>query len=167
MHQFCCEKDESVQYFLQNKAIDFEVKNKSRTFFIINEEEFCKGNLIILGYFSLALKVLTVPDEISNRKRILLDGLSAKFKGKPILHFPVYLIGQLAKNDMNKDQIEGNEIMSFAIDIIKEAQKNVGGRVVLIECNDNKKLKKFYSDTGFEIINKDNEDNQLQMISYL
>lgn len=167
MHQFCCQKDEAVQYFLRHKAEEFERIHKSRTYLIVDDDELEKGNIKLLAYFSLGLKVLTVSEGTSNRTRALLDGLSAKRRGKQISNFPVFLIGQLAKNDGYKDRINGREILSFAVDIIREAHKSVSGRLVLVECRDNEKLIDFYSSAGFDIIGKDSEDDSVQMISYL
>lgn len=107
-----------------------------------------------------------MPDETSNRKLSVLDGISAKIKGQRILSFPVFLIGQLAKNDSFKSEIEGKKIIELAVDIIRDTHKLVGGRMILIECNDNKYLKSFYINSGFEVINKDT-DSLLQMIAFL
>ena len=45
--------------------------------------------------------------------------------------------------------------MNFAYDIIGTAVEAVGGRYISIECNNNEKLLKFYSDNGFSEISRD------------
>ncbi len=95
----------------------------------------------------MAVKVFTVPETTSNRKRQQLDGFSAKEHGELISNFPCYLIGQLARNsNVPKESITGTEILSIAYSIIGEAVKAVGGRNILIECRNTEKLVKFYLD---------------------
>ena len=103
LSSFSCIQDEDIQNFLHNRAIDFEKLLKSRTYLVIDEQQFEHAdfklkNLIIYGYISLAVKVFTVPETTSNRQRQQLDGFSAKEHGKQISNFPCYLIGQLARN---------------------------------------------------------------------
>ena len=99
LSSFSCDKDKDIELFLHNRAIMFERLNKSRTYLlcdndILREEE----RFVVLGYFSIALKVLDLPENISNRSRKNLDGISAKLHGDVIKSIPCYLIGQLAKS---------------------------------------------------------------------
>ena len=67
LNGFRCKKDEDIELFLQNKAIEFERLSKSRTYLVcdVNDlENKSIDELIIYGYISLALKVLTVPDKV-------------------------------------------------------------------------------------------------------
>ncbi len=129
----------------------------------------CKeGKFVILGYFSIALAVLDIPEETSNRTRKKLDGLAAKLHGNVIKHLPCYLIGQLAKNSAipEKLSISGSELISSAFSIIQSAESLVGGRCVLIECHDNPQILKFYENNSFEIFAKKPFENfpMVQMI---
>ena len=84
-----------------------------------------------------------------------------------ISHFPCYLIGQLARNSkVPKNSISGAELLDFAYDIIDTAVEAVGGRYILIECNDNNKLIKFYQENNFSEINRINYEDKamVQMI---
>ena len=172
LSSFSCELDKDIENFLQNKAVQFEELSKARTYLIcsqkqVESENFCLDQLNIYGYFSLALKVLSIPDDFSNRKRMEIDGLSAKIYGKPINDFPCYLIGQLAKNsNIDINAISGDELLQSALNIISNAVKAVGGRYVMIECHNNDKLINFYKRNGFvkisNVFDKDNE--MLQMI---
>lgn len=150
---FSCEKDKDIENFLRNRAIDFEQINKARTYLVCDAAE---GRIVILGYFSISLKVLELSDELSNRKRKILDGLSAKLHGRVIKSVPCYLIGQLAKNsDISGEQaVDGTELINRAISIIRSAEMLVGGRYVLVECRDTPELIKFYEDNNFEQFEK-------------
>lgn len=55
-------------------------------------------------------------------------------------------------------------MLGYALAIIQELFETVGGRFVLIECEDNEKLIDFYKRNGFEILQK---DEFVQMIRYL
>ena len=155
LSSFSCVYDEDIQNFLHNRAIDFELLSKSRTYLIIDKEQFQKprirlDDLTIYGYISLAVKVFTVPETISNRQRQQLDGFSAKEHGKQISNFPCYLIGQLARNsNVPKESISGAELLNFAYDIIAISVDAVGGRNILVECHNNEKLVQFYLDNEF------------------
>lgn len=121
----------------------------------------------MLGYFSLALKVLSVPDIFSNNKRKNIDGLSAKIHGEKIKDFPCYLIGQLSRNStVDKAKISGDKIVEYALSIIKSAMCDVGGRAVMVECRNRKKLVNFYRNNGFEVVDNipDGDDEMIQMI---
>lgn len=107
------------------------------------------GQMRILGFFTVSLKVLNIPENFSNRKRLELDGFSAKMHGEPIKSIPCYLIGQVAKNSAMPNAVSGIVLLKGAISVIKSAVEDVGGRFVLVECRDDPHLRKFYSDNGF------------------
>lgn len=144
---------------------------KSRTYIIFNEEQFNDSvdisDLVVYGYFSLALKVLSVPDYTSNRTRKELDGYSAKIHGQVITDIPCYLIGQLARNSkVDKSDLSGNQILDFAVSVILNAVEAVGGRIIMIECRDEEKLISFYQNNDFSVISElpDNSIKMKQMI---
>ncbi|MBD5081926.1 MAG: hypothetical protein HDT44_09225 [Ruminococcaceae bacterium] len=68
LSSFSCEKDKDVEYFLHRE-----------------------GRFVILGYFTLALKVLDLPENLSNNMRKRLDGISAKLHGDVIRSIPCTL----------------------------------------------------------------------------
>ncbi len=167
LSSFSCSKDNDIQDFLWNKAVNFEKISKSRTYLICDENELKEGNLIILGYFTLALKVLYIPKKFSNRKRKNLDGYSYKFNGKQVSEIPCYLIGQLAKNSsVDNNYLTGNDIIEEAYRIIANVSREIGGRYILVECHDNNKLKTFYNDNYFQefAFIADNDIPMIQMI---
>ena len=50
--------------------------------------------------------------------------------------------------------ITGDELLSLALDKIREAQGILGGKVVYVECEDVAYLKDFYQSNGFVIFGK-------------
>lgn len=172
LSSFSCEKDKDIEFFLHNNAIKFELLNKSRTYLLCDSNALSeKGKFVILGYFSTALKVLELPDNLSNRKRKELDGLSAKLHGEVIRSIPCYLIGQLAKNsNISKEQAaKGSDLIDQALSVIKSAKAFVGGRFVMIECRNTSKLLDFYANNGFKSFDEiPHEDMQMvQMLRAL
>ena len=62
LSEFSCERNSDVERFLKNSAIEFTRKNQSLTYLVFSVED---GEL--LGYFTIALKPLTVRGEtVSN-----------------------------------------------------------------------------------------------------
>lgn len=170
LSSFSCKQDTDIEHFLHNRAVEFEKLSKSRTYLILDEDELLSKDILnqtIYGYISLALKILSVPENISNRKRQELDGFSAKLYGEVIKDFPCYLIGQLARSsNVNANAIKGRQILELAESVIARAVNSVGGRYVMIECRDDIKLTKFYEDNDFEEIARipDNGQPMVQMI---
>lgn len=183
LSSFVCEKDKDIEDFLHTKAIKYERLSKARTYFVVDEEQLIQltkekeesssvnlSELTMYGYFSLALKVLSVSEQFANNQRKSIDGLSAKIHGERISDFPCYLIGQLSRNSaVLKSTISGEEIINHAFSIIKSAMLNVGGRAIMIECRNEKKLIEFYSKNGFHLIDAipDGEDVMIQMIQVM
>ena len=169
LSSFSCMKDKDIEFFLHNRAIEFEKLSKARTYLVFDQEQLeCKEkNLMIYGYISLALKILSVPQEMSNRMRKELDGFSAKIHGEQIRDFPCYLIGQLSKNsNVKSEKISGKQLIDFACDIIAASAEAVGGRYMMIECRNEEKLVQFYKDNHFSEIARIPDENQpmVQMI---
>lgn len=170
LSSFSCEKDEDIEHFLHNRAIEFESLSKARTYLIFNEEELLSKDITeqtVYGYISIALKILSVPDDTSNHMRKEIDGFSAKIHGERISDFPCYLIGQLSRNSkVSRDSISGEQLLNFAEDVIQTAVSSVGGRYMMIECRDNEKLIGFYSNNDFEEIARipDEKQPMVQMI---
>lgn len=172
LSSFSCVQDKDIENFLHNRAVEFEKLSKARTYLICDADQlladgFFMDQLIIYGYVSIALKVLSVPDDMSNRKRKEIDGLSAKIHGEQIKDFSCYLIGQLSRNsNVAHDSISGADLLQASYDVIAAAIDAVGGRYVMIECHEDQKLIDFYSANGFEEISRVADENRpmVQMI---
>ena len=166
LSSFACKQDKDIQNFLQDRAVKFEILSKSRTYLIVDQEQIpnpdiSSSELTIYGYISLAIKNFTAPEGMSNRQRQQLDGFSAKEHGKIISNFPCYLIGQLARNsNVPKDSLSGKELLAISYSLINEAIKLVGGRNILVECRNNKKLVAFYLDNDFSQVARIPDGNQ-------
>ncbi|MBY6838844.1 acetyltransferase [Clostridium botulinum] len=151
MSDFKCSNNEDVENFLlkKDKAIRNEKADKTRTHLVVDKDNpYTKdGQVRILGYFSLSTKPLKIPNNISRTMVKQLDGVNKNAK-----YVECYLIGQLGKNENHKHGITGKELLDKALDLLKQVQKAIGKRVILVESVDNKKVLDFYNDNGFEFI---------------
>ena len=153
---FYCEKNEDVQEFLRSTAIEFEYKNISRTYVFIDEDQLINDDVIaILGYFTITMKSIAFTEEVSKslRKKITSNKHADQAVG--------YLIGQVGKNDEYIEYITGKEIVETAIELIFELFAKLGGRFVIVECEDHPKLLEFYERLEFKLIQENDDFVQL------
>jgi len=158
---FSC-KDDDVETFLKNKALEYEKRNKSRTYLILDEKRLYQNEIIILGYFTLSLKALSFGDNVSKSKIKSIDGFS-----KDIRMTATILIGQFGKDQNNAKDIDGSNLFSECLKIVYEIHDRVGNRIVLLECNNFDKIINFYEKNGFEILQNSESGKYLQMIRQL
>jgi hypothetical protein len=160
MLNFCC-RDEGVQNFLNNKALDYERRNLARTYLIVDEEKFNSNELSILAYYTLSIKALVFSENLSKRKRKEIDAFS-----KESMATGAILIGQLGKDFNIGGVITGQEIMRFVIDAVYCAFDIAACRISYLECQPIVKLMEFYKSCGFVYL-QDNKNGLSQMVRFL
>lgn len=153
---FCCNRDNDITDFIRNKAVEYEKRDKCRTYiFFDNEYMLVSGKLKIVGYFSIAIKTMKVPvlETMSHNLRKKLGNLSDKDQ-----NLVVYLIGQLGRDtSYSKDDLDGTQMIQACYGLIESARDIVGGRIILVECKPIKKVCKIYEDEGFIDITEDGD----------
>lgn len=155
LRSFSCDKDSDLTFFLTERAIKFDKLGKSKTFLLLDEDKLAQKEISIVAFFSLAMQIISLPDTLSSNAIKKMDGLSSRIHGKRLKDLSVYLIGQLAKNDLYSKQITGTEILKYAFSEIYIARNIVGGRVVAVDCKNEDKLLNFYQSNGFVRIGSD------------
>ena len=166
--QFECHRDHDLVDFLQSRSVLFEQKAKSRTYLIIDEEELPRGNISIVAYFSVAPQIMYIPPNLSVRKIQRLDGFSGKIHGKKINALPVFLIGQLAKNDHYAESITGHGVLRYVWSIIGKVYNAIGGRIVMVDVKSSADgLIRFYEREGFKFVSADADTGLSQLIYML
>ena len=158
---FSC-KDKDAEHFLKNKAIEFEKRNKSRTYLVFDETKYLSGDGTILAYFTLSLKSLKFGSTLSKNKIKDIDGFSKEVGGVAIA-----LIGQLGKDEKEAKHVSGSDLLELCMEFIHQVQNLIGGRYVLVECQDFEKIVKYYLANNFERLQLDDSDNYLQMVRRL
>lgn len=73
MSSFICTDNTDIANFLHEKAIKYEQLGKARTYLFFDEEKLERGLFVIVGYFSLALKTLILPESTSTNRRKVID----------------------------------------------------------------------------------------------
>jgi len=144
---FTCPKNPDVERFLKKSAIEFTKKNQSVTYLVVSAED-----VRLLGYFTLALKPLTVKGEtVSNTVKRKLLRISELDEKSDTYTMSAYLVAQLGKNFSENEgkEITGEELLKLAWDKIKEIQYLGGGMVTFLEAENEEKLLSFYRDNRF------------------
>ena len=145
--EFSCPMNPDVERFLKHSSIEFTKKNQSVTYLVFSVAD---GKL--LGYFTLALKPLTVRGEtVSNTVKRKLLRVSELDKKSDTYTMSAYLIAQLGKNYSENDgkMITGAELLELAWNKIKEIQYLGGGVVTFLEAENEEKLLSFYRNNRF------------------
>ena len=144
---FSCPKNPDVERFLKKSAIEFTKKNQSVTYLVVSAED-----VRLLGYFTLALKPLTVRGEtVSNTVKRKLLRISELDEKSDTYTMSAYLVAQLGKNFSESEgkDITGEELLKLAWDKIKEIQYLGGGIVTFLEAENEEKLLSFYRGNRF------------------
>lgn len=147
LSEFSCPMNPDVERFLKHSSIEFTKKNQSVTYLVFSV---VGGRL--LGYFTLALKPLTVRGEtVSNTVKKKLLRISELDKRTDTYTMSAYLIAQLGKNYSENDgkMITGAELLELAWDKIRVTQYMFGGMVTFLEAENEEKLLSFYHNNRF------------------
>lgn len=150
LSSFYVSRNADVEHFIHDLAIQYEKSNNARSFVVMDDSR------KPLGFISLALTTLRIPEDISVSLKKKLRG----FGRSSSMDVPCYLIGQLARFDSaNKNDLSGNEIFSFISDAVKQSHRFFGGRVLAVDCID--RLVPYYETRGFVLLNKIDDLNQM------
>ena len=144
---FSSPKNKDVERFLKKSAVEFTKKNQSVTYLVVSAED-----VRLLGYFTLALKPLTVRGEtVSNTMKRKLLRISELDEKSDTYTMSAYLVAQLGKNfsESGGTEITGAELLKLAWDKIKEIQYLGGGVVTFLEAENEERLLSFYRDNRF------------------
>ena len=145
---FSCPKNPDVERFLMKSSIEFTKKNQSVTYLV-----FDVSSMELVGYFTIALKPLTVRGEtVSNTVKKKLMRVSELDEQSQTYTMSAYLIAQLGKNFKNgaEKKITGEELLELAWDIVEKMQYMGGGMVTFLEAENSERLLSFYQANRFQ-----------------
>lgn len=145
---FSCQKNPDVERFLKKSSIEFTKKNQSVTYLV-----FDVSSMELVGYFTIALKPLTVRGEtVSNTVKKKLMRVSELDEQSQTYTMSAYLIAQLGKNFKNgaEKKITGEELLELAWDIVEKMQYMGGGMVTFLEAENSERLLSFYQANRFQ-----------------
>ncbi len=144
---FSCPRNPDVERFLKKSSVEFTKKNQSVTYLV-----FDINSMVLVGYFTLALKPLTVRGEtVSNTVKRKLLRVSELDKNTDTYTMSAYLVAQIGKNFTGgaEEKITGEELLELAWNKIKEMQYLGGGMVTFLEAENEGKLLDFYKANRF------------------
>lgn len=150
---FHCTRDQDREEYLHTKAIVMEKKSVSRTYLAIENDK-------VVGYFTIGLKCMKVPEDVSLsntiHKRMNIDHKSGVAQS--------YLLGQIGRDDSSSKGL-GKKLLDQSIQRVMNANRIVGCRMIRLDCTDD--LTDYYEDNGFIKISKNNNSNLNQMVMLL
>ena len=136
---FECSLNTEIETFLDRNSIDFAKRKMSITYFVLDD------NGQFIAYFTLTHKPVFVPRELLSGSSIRKIERHARLDEETKAYsVSAFLIAQFGKNQKYKAEYSGNELMDQAIDILKNVQRQVGGGVLFLECEDKRELLEFY-----------------------
>ena len=142
--------DPNVEAFLKNSAEEFARQHKSVTHLV-----FSSDMAELLGYFTLAIKPITVRDERMSKTMARAFKKVGKFdEVQNTYTVAAYLIGQLGRNfsPSLRNSISGDELLEVALHLLKGIQYDIGGTIAFLEAQGNEKLLSFYGSGGFRAL---------------
>lgn len=143
---------EDVIRFLKNDAINFEKEDQTRTYLLINDEQWEDGNIQIDGYFSIALKNMYFNKSID--KSFLYETFGVTNTNNRV----AFLIGQLARNECS-EKGTGKMLLEEALSYIANVSDIIGGRIVYLDCD--RSLQSYYEKNGFSFLQTKKSNNEL------
>jgi hypothetical protein len=159
LQSFTCEKNQDVQDFLHDaaKSIRMQKKSVARTYMIIDSV-----NDEIAAYFAIAFKpIILEKDHELSKSKVKKLPIHTDEEGT-IEIIPTILIGQIGRADgYSKDDIDLEDILDYIFGIINIVKAYIGGKVVLVEVNNEPKLVEHYKKYGFEKIQESSDMSQL------
>lgn len=140
LSDFSCPKNDEIEAFVKKNALDFAKKKMSVTHLVVNEQ----GELAAI--YTLAHKAVEISDaglsSSIRRKLRRYAQLDEKSKSYTVSAF---LIAQFGKNySLERIDLNGVRLMEKAFETLSKVQREVGGGVAYLECENKPKLLSFY-----------------------
>ena len=146
LRTFHCVKNKDLEDFLINpdKAISFEKRQIAKTYLFLDK------NFKVVAYYTIALNIFST----QNLSKTLIKRLDGIDKNRE--YIASYLIAQLGKSDTCEFKI-GNSILNHATKNIQKVINTIGGRFIVIDSINNKKIIEFYNNNNFITIDDCNK----------
>lgn len=141
LSDFSCNKNNEIENFVKKNAVDFAKRKMSVTHLVLNE----KSELIAI--FTLTHKALELGDEnLSSATRKKLKRYAQLNETTNSYMVSAFLIAQFGKNYSNNAnwQVDGDSLMESCMNVLETVQREVGGGIVYLECEDKPQLLSFY-----------------------
>ena len=168
LSSFSCRINPAIENFFRNRAIDFARRKLSITY-MVNDWDDDK----ILGCFALTHKAVLIPNAgLSSTSRRKLERFARLDRATGDYMASAFLIAQFGKNYGVDDgkRITGSQLMDIVNDILVNIQRQIGGGIIYLDCEDNEKLQQFYVNEKFhkfgERFSQEEEQNYIQYMRF-
>ena len=153
LSDFSCPLNPDVEYFMHNKAYDFERVGLARTYLVFAQTKTYDTYLVAI--YSLGQSDVQLSEDIKPRHKKKMFGTTYPV-GKNV---KTLLIGQLAKNYTNgyNKYITGDILMGLIFSRIKDIHMIFPSVVTHIDCKDEEHLKRYYERYGFKLFKKNDD----------
>lgn len=139
LSDFSCPKNFEIESFVKQNALEFAKRKMSITYLVIDEE----GQLAAI--FALTHKAVQLTNEgLSGSMRKKIERHAKLDEQSNTYMLSAFLIAQFGKNAQYTEKITGNELMDMTMNILVAVQREIGGGVVYLECEERPQLLTFY-----------------------
>lgn len=141
LSDFSCPINNEIENFAKKNAVDFAKRKMSVTHLVLNED----GDLMAI--FTLTHKALELGDKnLSAETRKKIKRYAQLNETTNSYMVSAFLIAQFGKNYANGNnlQVDGDSLMESSMNVLKAVQREVGGGIVYLECENKPKLLSFY-----------------------
>lgn len=163
---FSCPINPAIENFVKNRAIDFSRRKLSVTYLVKDP-----ANGQMLGYFALTHKAVLIPStNLSKTSRKKLERYARLDRATGEYMASAFLIAQFGKNYAVDEggRISGSELMNIANDILVNIQRQIGGGIIYLDCEDIENLKRFYEYEKFQTFGERfSEEDDQKYIQYM
>lgn len=167
LSDFSCPLNGEIEKFVWCNAIEFAKKKMSITYFLMDLD----GEIVAI--FTLTHKAVEIGNaKLSSAMRKKLSRYAQLDENTNSYTVSAFLIAQLGKNYNFKNVLDlsGNSIMDDAFEILERVQRDIGGGIVYLECEDRPKLLRFYQNdkNRFKVFGERySESDQIKYIQLL
>lgn len=137
---FSCPKNLEIELFVRKNALDFSRRKMSITYLVTDDA------MNIAAIFALTHKAVEISNEgLSSTVRKKIQRYAQLDDSNNSYMVSAFLIAQFGKNYQQESDLQGNQLMEYVFEVLEQVQRQVGGGVVYLECEDKEPLLKFYN----------------------
>ena len=123
--------NKDVETFFKEKAVQSCKLNTSSTYIIV----YTDGTLEVLGYFTLATKMLTLKlSTLSKSEQKTISRYGYYDEDSDSVKIPAILIAQLSRNFNTNNVLHGSDLMDIVLKQVKSILNLTSGKTVFLEC---------------------------------
>lgn len=138
LSDFSCSKNDEIETFIKRSAMEFAKRKMSITYLVFDEE------MNLSAIFALTHKAIEISNEgLSATARRKIQRYAQLDDNHNSYMVSAFLIAQFGKSD-GQTELKGNQLMELTFEVLEKIQRQVGGGVVYLECEDKEPLLRFY-----------------------